>query len=124
MPHSVKSRFTIFSPRLGADYLTQRFSWPVIESASPDDKIPGYITAFDIGAGQHDRVGHHLAAVRNVLLLHERDLQSLCDEDCKYALWVYYEFPANEGSFNVQSAIHSVFAMFRVEVIFHLKPLT
>ena len=125
MPHSVTSRFSIFSPRLGADNLTQRFPWPVVEASSPDEKrIPGYFTVFDLGAGQHDRVDNHLAAVRHILLAHERDLDPLCEGDCKYALWVYYEFPATEGAFNIHPLIHAVFAMFRVEVVFHLKPIT
>ena len=121
MPHSVKSGFSISSPRLGAEYLSHRFAWPVIEATSPDNKIPAYITVFDIGAGQHERVDHHLEALGHILLSHERELQLLCDEDCKYALWIYYEFPAAEGAINIPSSTHVIFAMFRIEVIFHLR---
>ncbi len=101
--------------------MAQRLPWRITEASVPDAKADYYITTFDLGIGQHDRVDHHLAAAKRELLTYETDLDSLC-EDCTYALWVYYDFPASEGAFNISRSISAAFGFLRVELIFHLNP--
>lgn len=121
MPHSVRSRFSIFSERLSCDDLTQCLPWKVLEAARPSDMLSGFVTTFDLGIGEHERVDHHLTAAKHTLLAYERELELLLDE-CRYGLWVFYDFPASEGAFNIQPSLHSAFGFLRVEIIFHLKP--
>jgi hypothetical protein len=120
MPNSVKSHLIFCSKRFTADYLCQHFSWHVLEPATPPDEHSlVHITAFDLGVGEHERVGDHLEAVKHVLLAHEKELEALMG-DCKYALLVYYEF-SGDGTFSVPPSVHATLAMFHVEVIFHPK---
>ncbi len=123
MPHVVKSRFSICSSRIGAEYLIQEFPWPVVEAVSPNAKIDANILTFDLGVGQHERVDEHLAAVKRVLLAHEKELDTF-SKDCSYALWLLYAFPAAEGALNLRPNILAAFGMLNIEIIFNLKPTT
>ena len=122
MLHTVKSQLAVFSPQLDAECLRELFPWRVLNARAATEQFPQHITVFDLGVGEHERVDAHLTAVRHELLAHASDLDPFAG-DCHFALWVYYDFPAAEGAFNIHPPIHAAFAMFRVEVIFHLKPM-
>ena len=122
MPNTVRSQFSISSPQLDADCFRDVFPWRVLDAKSATEQFPQHITVFDLGIGKHERVDAHLSAVRHELLARANDLDPFTG-DCHFALWVYYDFPAAEGAFNLHPSIHAAFAMFRVEVIFHLKPI-
>ena len=119
MTDQVSSRFSISSKTLDSVFLKHRFSWPVVETADPE-KIDGYITIYDLEAGKHSRVDHHLEAVKLVLLKNETELGKLRD-DCQYTLWVRYRFPSREGAFNLSPYLLSFFSFLRIEIIFHLN---
>jgi hypothetical protein len=110
----------IASPRLSAELLAHHLPWKTLETLSPvPNGFDHYATCFDLGVGEHDRVDRHLEAVKDALLAQQRELDALLGE-CKYALWVYYDFPIDDGAFNLFPSILAAFAFLRVEVIFHL----
>jgi hypothetical protein len=122
MNHRVTSRFSITSPpRLGTEWLSERFPWTVTESRAPDDKVPYHITGFDLAAGEHDRVDSHLTVVKRILLKSEQELSNL-SEECSYALWLNYNFPRDSGSINFPVSLQSAFSFMRVEIILRLSP--
>ena len=122
MNHRVKSRFSITSPpRLGKEWLSERFPWTITESRLPDDNLPYHITGFDLAAGEHDRVDSHLTAVKHILLKSEQELSNL-SEECGYTLWVNYKFPRDSGAINFPVSLQSAFSFMRIEIILHLNP--
>jgi hypothetical protein len=125
MQDSVRSEFTISSPKLGVEEIASMFPWRITEATAPNEKLkfPDYITAFDLGLGEHERVDHHLVAVKHELLAHEKQLH-LIGEECGYALWIYYKFCGSEGAFNIHPSLHAAFALLQVEVVFHIRPIT
>jgi hypothetical protein len=100
MHNLVRSVFSISSRQFDAVFLTEHFPWRVIEASSPVGKVDYYVTSFDLGIGEHDRVDYHLIAAKTEMLKHESELESLCG-DCNYALWIKYRFPAKEGAINI-----------------------
>ena len=120
MHHIVTSRFSISSRQYDPSFLTGIFPWRVIESATAD-KVVFHVAAFDLGIGQHDRVDSHLVAAKAALLVHESQLNSLC-EDCKYALWVSCRLPATEAAFNISHSVSAAMGLLKVELVFQLPP--
>jgi hypothetical protein len=122
MGHIVTSRLSILSSKLDAAFLGEQFPWRVIEATAPNDKLEFFCTLFDLGVGQHDRVDNHLAAVKRAMLAHELNFD-VFSGDCKYVLWISYQFPMEEGAFNVYPSVSAAFALLRVELVFRLKPV-
>ena len=123
MNRTVKSRFSIASSKLDAEFLKEEFSWPVVESSThaPDGENGYHVTVFDIGIGEHERVDQHLVAAKAALFGQEQKLNVLCGE-CRYALWVAYSFPSEDGAINVSHSVSAALALLQIELIFQLKP--
>jgi len=92
----------------------------VIEATKANEKVGYNITTYDLGAGIHARVDHHLNSAKQALLEKETELGNLSG-DCSYALWVKYRFSKGDGAFNLSPRLLAAFAFLRVEIIFHLN---
>ena len=118
----VRSQFVVFSPRLNSEMLTLHLPWKVLETLSPTFKESDhFVTVFDLGTGEHERVDRHLEAAKDAVLAQHRELYALVGDDCHYTLMVYYEFPTGDVSFNLVSPIQAAFAFLRIQVVFHLR---
>lgn len=120
MNDSVSSRLSIFSKSFGDDRLRDSFTWKIEDAVTPSEEQPLYITTYDLEVGEHERVDHHLHAVKDCLLEKQTVLRDL-QNDCGYTLWVRYYFE-NAGAINLKASLQAVFSQLQVEVIFHLGP--
>lgn len=123
MSHVVSSSFSISSAKFDAEFLKDRFPWPVVESSAypPSGKADFYVTVFDLGVGEHKRTDKHLVAAKAAMLQQESEFAALSD-DCKYALWVTYRFSSKDGAININPSVSSALGLLNVELIFHLQP--
>lgn len=120
MSHTVRSSFSVSSKTLDAKQLSRYLPWEVVEAVNPHDKIDFFLSVFDLGVGQHDRVDRHLEKATEELLKKAVDLEKLM-QDCQYTLWVQYRFTENEGAINVPYLLSSRLAHLQVELVFHLN---